>query len=56
MDSFPGVDPQLIATAIESLHQKGYVKADIALSRGNKSGYVFAAVSRMLPKGFAYCE
>ena len=55
MTSFPGVDPQLIATAIESLQQKGYLEAEIVLSSGNKPGYVFAAVSRLLPKGTFYC-
>lgn len=55
MDSFPGIDPQLIAAAIESLQQKGYLEADIATSHGNKPGYVFAAVSRVLPKGSFYC-
>jgi len=55
MTSFPEVDPQLVAAAIESLKQKGYLEADIVPSRGNTPGYAFAAVSRVLPKGTFYC-
>lgn len=55
MTTLPEVDPQLVAAAIESLKQKGYLEADVVPSSGSKPGYVFAAVSRLLPKGTFYC-